>query len=74
LETSFTPALCATLLRPDHLQPNFVFRWFNRMFDGAKTRYQRAVAHILGRAGRYLLIYFGLASQLLFLLNSRSSL
>ncbi|MGH8297266.1 MAG: efflux RND transporter permease subunit, partial [Steroidobacteraceae bacterium] len=26
---SWTPSLCATLLRPTHLRANFVFRWFN---------------------------------------------
>jgi multidrug efflux pump len=61
-----TPALCATLLRPvkkgEHQSERGVFRWFNRMFDGGKRRYQRGVAHILARAGRYLLIYLGLAS------------
>jgi multidrug efflux pump len=61
-----TPALCATLLRPvkkgEHHSERGVFRWFNRMFDGGNRRYQHAVAHILARAGRYLLIYLGLAS------------
>jgi multidrug efflux pump len=32
------------------------------MFDGGKRRYQRGIAHILARAGRYLLVYLGLAS------------
>ena len=61
-----TPALCATLLRPvkkgEHQSERGVFPWFNRMFDGAKRRYQGAVVHILARPGRYLLIYLGLAS------------
>jgi multidrug efflux pump len=61
-----TPALCATLLRPvkqgEHQSERGIFPWFNRMFDGGKRRYQRAVGHILARTGRYLLIYLGLAS------------
>jgi multidrug efflux pump len=61
-----TPALCATLLRPvhkgEHQSNRGIFVWFNRVFDSGKARYQRAVAHILGRPGRYLVIYLGLAS------------
>ena len=61
-----TPALCATLLRPvakgAHRSERGFFHWFNRGFDGANRRYQGVVAHILGRTGRYLVIYLGLAS------------
>jgi multidrug efflux pump len=61
-----TPALCAALLQPvqrgGHHSERSFFRWFNRVFDGGKRRYQSVVAHILNRTGRYLLIYLGLAS------------
>jgi multidrug efflux pump len=61
-----TPALCATLLRPvpkgGHRSERGFFHWFNRGFDSANRRYQGVVAHILGRTGRYLVIYLGLAS------------
>jgi multidrug efflux pump len=61
-----TPALCATLLRPvakgGHRSEHGFFHWFNRGFDSANRRYQGVVAHILGRTGRYLVIYLGLAS------------
>jgi multidrug efflux pump len=61
-----TPALCATLLRPvekgERQFDSDFFRRFNRLFERGKKRYQRAVDHILARAGRYFLIYLGLAS------------
>src|SRR3546814_10045727 len=42
----FTPALCATMLRPsdvDHQQKKGFFGWFNRMFDRGTARYERGV-------------------------------
>jgi multidrug efflux pump len=61
-----TPALCATLLRPvakgGHRSEHGFFHWFNRGFESGNRRYQGVVAHILGRTGRYLVIYLGLAS------------
>ncbi|HEY9573371.1 MAG TPA: efflux RND transporter permease subunit [Pusillimonas sp.] len=56
----FTPALCATMLRPsdvDHQQKKGFFGWFNRMFDRGTARYERGVAGILRRRGRYMLIF-----------------
>ena len=57
----FTPALCATLLKPakpgHHHQKRGFFGWFNRMFDAAAGRYQKGVAAILGRRGLFLVIY-----------------
>src|SRR3546814_20294908 len=50
----FTPALCATMLRPsdvDHQQKKGFFGWFNRMFDRGTARYERGVAGILRRRG-----------------------
>jgi multidrug efflux pump len=50
LALSFTPALCATLLRPEHLRGNFVFRWFNRAYESTRNAYERrvyaSVAHV----------------------------
>ncbi len=61
-----TPALCATLLRPvparGLLPERGPFRWFNRVFDGSNRRYQRAVARILDRSRRFMLLYLGLAA------------
>jgi multidrug efflux pump len=39
LALSFTPALCAALLRPEHMSSNIVFRWFNRGYDASQRRY-----------------------------------
>ena len=50
LALSFTPALCATLLRPTHLRGNFIFNWFNRAYDRTSKAYVRrvyaSVAHV----------------------------
>ena len=56
----FTPALCATLLKPakgDHHNKKGFFGWFNRMFDRGNNRYQRGVAGMLKRRGRYMIIF-----------------
>ncbi len=61
-----TPALCATLLKPvakgEHHSNRGFFRWFNRAFDDSNRRYQSVVARIIGRPGRYMLVYLALAS------------
>ncbi len=50
LALSLTPALCASFLRPEHLEPNIVFRWFNRVYDGGVRLYtssmHRSVRHL----------------------------
>ncbi len=43
LALSLTPALCATLLRPEHMKENTVFRWFNRGYNRAQAAYLRSV-------------------------------
>ena len=58
----FTPALCATMLKPhapghDHGGGNRFTRWFNSMFDRNTRRYESVVGRILQRSGRFLLIY-----------------
>jgi multidrug efflux pump len=56
----FTPALCATILKPgntDHHEKKGFFGWFNRSFDRGAARYEGAVASILGKRRRYLLIF-----------------
>ena len=61
-----TPPLCATLLQPVnkrvHQPKRGIFPWFNRSFHRSNRGYQSAVAHMLARSGRYLLIYLGLAA------------
>ncbi|VWD32011.1 multidrug efflux RND transporter permease subunit [Burkholderia lata] len=56
----FTPALCATMLKPgdaDHHVKKGFFGWFNRTFDRGTDRYEGAVAAILRKKGRYIVIY-----------------
>jgi multidrug efflux pump len=46
LAMSFTPSLCATILRPEHAaKKNAIYRWFDRTFDWTTKKY-------LGHAGR----------------------
>ena len=55
----FTPALCATILKPKHghgTRRGF-FGWFNRNFDRASNGYANTVSRSLGRTKRLLLIY-----------------
>ncbi len=58
---SFTPALCATLLKPveaghSHAKGGF-FGWFNRGFSRTAKGYESWVAKIIRRAGRALVVY-----------------
>jgi len=56
----FTPALCATLLKPVHHDPlakKGFFGWFNRSFERNTQRYERGVARVLAGRGRYLLAF-----------------
>ncbi len=61
LALSLTPALCATLLKPveagHHHEKRGFFGWFNRWFGRTAARYQSGVARIIGKAGRWLLLY-----------------
>ncbi len=43
LALSLTPALCATILRPEHLKENRFFALFNRSYDRTQHTYVRAV-------------------------------
>ncbi|MWV11837.1 efflux RND transporter permease subunit [Pseudomonas sp. R-28-1W-6] len=56
----FTPALCATLLKPvapGHAQKRGFFGWFNRSFERGVQGYERGVRAILTRKAPYLLLY-----------------
>jgi multidrug efflux pump len=58
---SLTPALCATLLKPveagHHHEKKGLFGWFNRGFYRTANRYQGMVGKMLGKTGRYMVIY-----------------
>lgn len=60
-----TPALCATMLKPVTKGHSIseggwfsgFFAWFNKIFDKSSRNYQSAVSRMLGKTGRYLVIY-----------------
>ena len=47
LALSLTPALCATLLRPEHLKENRFFKLFNRGFEWSQSHYLTVVKYSL---------------------------
>ncbi|MDR5170984.1 efflux RND transporter permease subunit [Methylobacillus flagellatus] len=55
----FTPALCATLLKPGngHHEKKGFFGWFNRTFERTANRYERGVARVVAGRGRYMLVF-----------------
>ena len=67
----FTPALCATILKPvqkGHTQAERgFFGWFNRTFDRGVKRYEGSVASILQRKTPYLLLYVVIVALMAFL-------
>ena len=64
----FTPALCATMLKPVQKGHSIgeggwfagFFGWFNRMFARNTRRYESAVGSMLRRSGRFLAIYLAI--------------
>lgn len=59
---TLTPALCATLLKHqpgghDVLPTTGFFGWFNRGFAATTRGYVRSVTRMLGRPGRWLIVY-----------------
>ncbi|MBZ8138658.1 multidrug efflux RND transporter permease subunit [Rubrivivax gelatinosus] len=65
---SFTPALCATFLKPveagHHLEKGGFFGWFNRSFTRTARGYEGRVAWVLRRGGRMLIIYAAIGGAL----------
>nr|WP_247722422.1 efflux RND transporter permease subunit [Pseudomonas chengduensis] len=62
LALTFTPALCATLLKPipeGHHEKTGFFGWFNRKFTGLTGRYTKLNGKLVPRAGRVMFIYLG---------------
>jgi multidrug efflux pump len=57
LALSLTPALCATLMRPEHLKENSLFRLFNRGYDKTQRSYLRSVKFSI-RHQRWSLVAF----------------
>lgn len=61
LALSFTPALCATILKPvpkgHHATKKGFFRWFNRFFNSTTHGYTSWVSRSLKRSGRMMLVF-----------------
>ena len=68
---SLTPALCALFLKPldrEHpMKTRGFFGAFNRGFDALRDRYLGGVGHVIGRFGRWLVVYGLLCAGLAFL-------
>jgi hydrophobe/amphiphile efflux-1 (HAE1) family protein len=67
----FTPALCATMLKPvpkggAHKTRGF-FGWFNRTFNRTADKYATSVGYILKRRALPLIAYAGIATGVFFL-------
>jgi multidrug efflux pump len=64
LAMSFTPALCATMLKPipkgHHYEKKGLFGWFNRGYGASSRKYQTIVERMLAKAPRYLFIYLAI--------------
>jgi multidrug efflux pump len=63
LALSLTPALCATFLKPipeGHHEKKGFFGKFNRGFDRTSHKYSSTVGWLIGRSGRFMLIYVAL--------------
>lgn len=60
----FTPALCATMLKPikkgGNLEKRGFFGWFNRTFQSGVNRYEKGVAAMVRRKTPYLLMYLAI--------------
>ncbi len=58
LALSFTPALCAALLRPErHEGRHFLFRWFDRAFNSTAHVYQGHVGRAVRHAPRWMMLF-----------------
>ncbi|WP_114240102.1 multidrug efflux RND transporter permease subunit [Dyella sp. C9] len=58
LALSFTPALCATLLKPTHTQKkNIVFRTFNNVFDRVTHTYSGHIGSAIKHAPRWMIVF-----------------
>ncbi|MFO1507472.1 MAG: multidrug efflux RND transporter permease subunit [Lysobacterales bacterium] len=67
LALGFTPALCATMLKPTrHDTHNFLFRWFNRAFEATRTTYLGHIRSAIRHAPRWMAVYVLIVAVLVF--------
>jgi len=64
---SFTPALCASLLKPVHGEPNIVLRGFNRFYNWSAAVYLRRVAKAIRHTPRWMMAFVVLVGLAAFL-------
>ena len=68
LALTFTPALCATLLKPvakgHHAERKGFFGWFNRRFAALTERFDLLNQRLVRRAGRCMLVYAAIVAGL----------
>src|SRR5690625_5168067 len=72
LALSFTPALCATILKPvssEGQEERGFFGWFNRSFHRLTTGYESWVGRSLKRGGRMMIIFLALVIAMGYLYN-----
>lgn len=67
----FTPALCATMLKPipkgGNIQKRGFFGWFNRSFNSTTRGYERGVGHVIRNKVPYLLMYLAVVVAMVFM-------
>jgi multidrug efflux pump len=58
LAMSFTPSLCAAILRPEHEnKKSAIYRWFNRTFDWTSKKYVGHAARAVTHAPRWMMVF-----------------
>ena len=63
LALGFTPALCATMLKPgDHENVNFIYRGFNRMFDWVSKTYVGHIGSAVRHAPRWMIAFVAIVA------------
>lgn len=61
LALGFTPALCATLLKPTNQhKPNIIFRTFNKYYDKISHTYVGHIGSAVKHAPRWMIVFAGL--------------
>ena len=64
----FTPALCATILKPRRGEKKTgFFGWFNRVFNRGAKSYAGGVNSLIRRTGRYLILFLLITAVMAFL-------
>jgi len=62
LALAFTPALCASMLKPIHeTKKNVVFRWFNKTFDWTQNQYTGHVRSAVRHAPAWFIVFVVIA-------------